>query len=610
MKFTRKTTKITVLVICVIMVASLLSSCSWYKEIDKSYTGTTLYAGVGDLPTNFDPMYAYLDNNGVQYLSLIYEGLFKYDSNGKAVKALCDSYKWLRKDAENGEYVAEFKIKDTSWSDTVSVTSKDFVFAWRRILNPGNTNEASSLLYEIKNAREIRKGNKDIFELGVYASSDDVLQISFEYEVDLDEFVEKLASPALVPLREDIVDKIDDWSSTASIVVSNGPFYLKTFKAKEMIRFERNRYYMRDNEVDDMDEYVTPYRIVLYTGTEYKYTPEGSDTEVRKAFDSVYALNDYLYKEGIIKYYSNAGLDFKEDVKSGEKVSSMSTHAYVFNENNPIFANSEVRRALSLAIDRNELVDKCTIAASPAKGIVAEGVFELVYSKKAKTFREVGGELISPSANIEEAKRILKEQGVTSGSFSITVRGWDEAAVKTAEYVKSVWSSLGFSVTVKKTSTMSYDNKEQGYEGLLRDDYIQCYKSGNFDVLAIDVQQLTNSAFSTLAPYASGFCGTGIDLSKPIQDEIVTNHYSGYNSKEYDDIIEKAFAETDKTKKAELLHDAEKLLMKDMPIMPLYVNGTLRVVSSDITGYKDGYMGIVNFTNMKDKTFVYEPEVQ
>ncbi len=602
MKSTRKIIRFSALVLCIVMAMSVLSSCSWYKEIDKAYTGTTLYASLGDMPTTFDPMYAYLNDNGVQLLSLIYEGLFKYDANGKVVNAMCDSYKWIKRDAKSGEYVAEFTIKESAWSDTVSVTAKDFVFAWQRILNPGNTSEACSLLYDIKNAREIRTGDKVVYELGAYAASDNVLQISFAREVNLDEFIENLASPALVPLREDIVDKVTDWSSCAAILVSNGPFYLKTFKLNDMVRFERNRYYLRDNEVDDMDKYVTPYRIVLYIGRDYE--PEEGE---EKTFDNVYELNRYLYNEGIVKYYANVGNDYKEEYSSFAKVSSMSTHTYVFNENNPLFANSEVRRALSLAIDRQELVKSATTAATPAKGIVPDGVYELTYGKKAASFRSAAGDLISSTANIEEAKKILKEQGVTSGSFSITVRELDETAVKTAEYVKKVWESLGFSVSINKESARTYDNKEQGYEGLVSDNFLKCYSTGKFDVIAIDVQQITNNAFSALAPYATGFCGTGIDLSQPIDDTIKVKHISGYSSDEYDELIEKAFAETDSTKKAELLHKAEELLMKDMPVMPLYVNGSLRSVSSDISGYKDGYMGVVNFTKMKDKTFVYEP---
>ena len=608
MKLNRTITKIAALVMCMAMVVPSLVGCNLFKEIDKNYTGPTFTVTLADLPTNFDPMYAYLDDSAAQFLSLIYEGLFKYDENGKPVKALCKSYEWVKKDAETGEYIAEFKIKDTAWSDTVGVSADDFVFAWRRLLKPGNYSEAGALLYDVKNARRVKSGDLEIYDLGAYAVGTDVIRIEFEREVNLEEFIANLASPCLVPLRTDVADKIEDWSSAAAIVVANGPFYLKTFDPDGTISFERNRNYLRDVENDEMYEYVTPYRVVVYIGDEYKYTdPEDENKEITKGFDSVYELSNYLYNEGLLSYYSNVGNEYKPQYKdSFTQLGTKSTHTYIFNTQNELFADARVRKALSMAIDREEILAAAAVVGTAAQGIVPEGVYETAYGKKNPTFRSVGGDLIG-EGDIEGAKALLKEAKTTSGTFSITVRRWDEVAVAAAEYAANVWKKLGFSVSVEKLKFDPYDNKEAGYDGLIDDTFLTAYKEGDFDIIAVDLQQITNNAFSALSPYATGFCGGTIDLSSQV-DNVVVTHKSGYSSKAYDEIIEAAFAETDPAKKATLLHDAEKLLMEEMPVMPLFTYSTMYTTASNVKGLEFDWFGAPVVTEADDKNFEYVPE--
>ncbi len=611
MKLNRTTTKIVALVMCLAMVVPSLVGCNIFKEIDKNYTGPTFYVSLADVPTNFDPMYAYLDDSAAQFLSFVYEGLFKYDENGKPVKALCKSYEWVKKDAETGEYIAEFTIKDTAWSDTVSVTADDFVFAWRRLLSPGNYSEAGALLYDVKNARAVKAGDLEIYDLGAYASGTDVIRVEFEREVNLDEFIANLASPCLVPLRTDVVDKITDWSSAAAIVVSNGPFYLKTFDTDETIVFERNRNYLRDTEKDEIYEYVSTYRVVCYIGTEYKYVEIENDTEKTKTktFGSLGELANYLYTEGKLSIYGNVGNAYKEQYASNSdftEVGTKSTHTYIFNTEHKILGNAKVRKALSMAIDREEILKAAAVIGTPAKGIVPEGVYEVSYGKKADTFRDNGGDLIG-AGDIDGAKALLKEAGVTSGSFTITVRRWDEVAVAAAEYAAGVWKQLGFNVSVEKLKFDTYDNKAEGYDGLINDKFLTAYKTGDFDVIAVDLTQLTNNAFSALSPYATGFCGGAIDLSQQVDDFNVT-HKSGYSSEAYDKLIEDAFAETDPAKKAQLLHDAEALLMEDMPVMPLFTFSSLYTTASNVKKVSVNWYGAAVFTQAKDKDFKYVPE--
>ncbi len=610
MKLNRTTVKIAAFVMCMAMVVPMFAGCDLFKEIDKNYTGPEFFTTLSDAPSNFDPMYAYLDDSASQLLSFIYEGLFRYDENGKPVKALCDSYEWVKKDAETGEYIAEFTIKDSAWSDTQPVTADHFVFAWRRILNPGNHSEAASLLYDIKNARNIKTGTGDfeVFDLGATAVGSNIIRIEFEREVNLDEFIANLASPCLVPLRNDAADKIDNWASTPAIVVANGPFYLKTFKPDESIVFERNRYYLRDVEEDEMYEYVTPYRVTVYLGNEYKTVAEDG-SETRKSFENLYELSNFLYTEGELSYYSNLGTYAETYASNGDftKVDRNNTHTYIFNTSNKLFADARVRKALSLALDRDAMIKAAAVVGEPAKGIVTSGAFETGYAKKkAETFRSKGGDLIG-SVNVEEAKKLLKEANVTGGNFSITVRRWDPVAVAAATYAAEAWKALGFNVSVTKLDMRQYNDEVNAYDGLYRDSFIEAYNAGNFDVIAVDLVQMTNTAFSALAPYATGFSGGSIDLTQQ-QDEYTVTHKSGYASAEYDALIEAAFAETDAAKKAEILHQAEAMLMNDMPVIPLFTFSNLYTVSSNVKGIEHDWYGAPLFIEANDKNYEYVPE--
>lgn len=610
MKFNGTKVKILALILCVVMVVPVFTGCKLFKEINKEYTGPVFNVFLSDAPTNFDPMYAYLDDSAAQMLSLIYVGLFRYDVNGKVVDALCDSYEWVVNDDEKGEYILEIEIVDTMWSDNVAVSANDFVYAWRRILDPGNHSEAAALLYDIKNAAEVKKGDLEVFDLGAYPVGEKTIRIEFAHKVNLDAFFANLASPALVPMRQDIVDKIEDWSSSSAIVVSNGPFYLKTFRYDEMIRFERNRNYLRDIENDEMWEYVTPYRIIMWVGKEYvpEDAPEGT---VPTKFGSVYELNKKLYDDGQLDFYSNVGLDNKSFASNEDfsTTTSRTTHTYYFNINNPIFANAEVRRALSMAIDRDALVKEATVAGVAAKGMVTDGVFNAGYAKKAKTFREVGGDLIG-KANFDEAKKIISSSGVAGKSFSITVRENDEIAVKTAEYVAEVWNKLGLKVDVETASASMYNNSKMGYDNLVKDEMIEKFKTGEFDVIAIDYQQLTTDAFSTLAPFSTKFCGGAIDLSNQQGDDYAVFHKTGYNSAAYDAIIDKAYNEVDLEKRATYLHEAEKMLMQDMPVIPLYTMNSIYTTSSTTKGLEFDWFGSAIFTEADDKDYEYDPEAE
>ena len=641
-------------ILCLAMLASAcvaFAGCG--EKYDEDYTGPVIPVYFSEIPTTFDPHLAYLDNTASMVLSLIYEGLYKYDANGKVVKGIAEGYKWVTNDDETGTYIIEIALRETRWNDQSTVKADDFVYAWRRLLDPANQSAAASMLYMIKNAYEIRNAVGEItkYDLGAEAVDTDTLRITFAEKPNMDLFLEYLASPALVPLRDTAINKTgdDDWASVNSIVMANGPFYLKNLTVETgtesgiLMRLERNRYYKRCIEKDKEDlvnEYVLPYRLEFIFGADSSAKIEGA---------SKYGYEQYKAGQVLL----NALLPL--EARAGEKanatlVDTMSTHTYLFNTKNELFKNANVRKALSLAIDRTKLAE-LVVFAKPAQGIVPNGVYETLSSdKKAKDFRDVGGELIKATANIEEAKKLLNASGIDKTTpFTITVKATDEVAIATAEYCAEVWNKqLGLKCSVRKLGYYVYDDINlvtekdpkfdplaSEYENLVFDLYTACYLAGGndveidarklkligkidpttdagkallkgFDIIAIDMQQMSVDAFSTLAGYATYFNGGSIDLGKfnegglmDADAPIAAEHVTGYVNEEYNKLINKAYAEKDLTKRAVILHQAEKLLMEDMPVMPLFVYQNAYLTSSTLKNVKYTWGGGVNFAAVK-----------
>lgn len=569
--------KIIALLLCLSAVLVAFAGCS--QDLTNEDPGAIIPVYLSTEITNFDPAYANLDKATTKVLGLIYEGLYTLDAKGKPVKNQAKSVKVLDKPSDD-YYAIEITLKNAYWSDGTQVQASDYIYAWKRILESEFRGEAASMLFVIKNARAVNKGDMSIDDFGVTDVASNVLRIEFEGKTDYNKFYEYLASPMLVPLRENAVDKVTaDWSSSSQILVGNGPFFVRTYTPGEKLVLERNRYYYRNIDEDSIKKSVTPYRLVI----NYKKTAEEN-------------LADF--ESGDLVYLSEIALSKRADYKSKASVSeSMSVLSFIFNTRTAPFDNADVRNALSLALDRNKIAD-LLVFAKPAAGLISDGVFET----SKKSFRSgASEELISASANVDSAKTLLKNAGVNGGDIKLTIHDRDtDKAV--AEYVKTVWESLGFNVTVEALGYKKYTN-DQEYD-LVSNLYNEAYDSANFDVILTDNLMLSTDAFPNLAMYAKAFASGVIDN----EDFELTTHISGYYSEAYDSKIEEAFAETDSAKRAALLHEAEAMLIKDMPVMPLVQLQDAYVKSSDISKLSSSYYGYSIFTKAVLKNISKYPD--
>ncbi len=573
--------KVLSLVLAMITAASVMAGCT---TLEKDETGNYDKGSIIDMYLttevyDFDPQRSITDDAMLKAYSLIYEGLTTIGENGKWEKALMKSYK-VEKD-EDGEFSILITLNNTRWSDGRTVQAADLVYSWKRLLDPDAPNEAASLLFDIKNARDVKTGDATVDDLGIAAVDTYVLQVEFEQKVDLDLFFENCSSIALVPLREDVITRYKDandaeiWAQKSTSIVTNGPFCPKEIIYGNTLRLERSSYYYLDAEKEEpLDKFVIPYRLLT------TYSTGNADAQLAALTSGGIFYNGEIPLSARAQYAADATI-----------TDMMGTHTYVFNTNNDLFAKPEVRKALSMAIDRNQIVSIVTYA-KPATGYVPYKVFD---TKSGTSFREVGGNVLSSTADVAGAKSLLSSAGVNGGSFTLSVRN-NEVDLAIADYVAGVWGDLGFNVTVEAVKSTANTTDSTIYV----DNFQALYDSGEFDVIAIDMMMLSTDAFSALSQFAVSFSGNGVDMNSENYD--LYGHISGYASEDYNALIESAYAEKDRTARAAILHQAEAKLLEDMPVMPIIFLQDAYLYLGELSGIGTTYYGTRDFndTQLKD----------
>lgn len=556
---------------------------------------------------DFDPALAFVNDDAVQVLSLLYEPLFTLDDKGNVKKALAKSYKIIE-DEEEQIYQMEIVLRPSKWSDKSTVTADDVRYAWTRILDPDFESQAAPLLYDIKNAVALKQEKDGISrdEIGIEANGD-TLTITFEGKIDYDAFLRNLTSVALVPLREHkVASNEKNWSKATSTITTNGPFALRSINyVTGEFTLKRNDYYHveEDGETASASD-VKPSQLIvawmdeLYDGYENDYIEDQVSRFLDHTIFYLGSMPMNYYGDGNTKY-----LDLRKQYSDDmEKVDLLSTYTYVFNLNKPVLANEKVREAMSLAIDRAWLAEQL-VYYKAADGFIANGVWESDSYKD--TFRENSEALISTSANMAKAQELVS--GIELGTISIAVNDSPEHAF-IADYISYVWTELGFTyvdvqyLTYEERTVQS--NSPDGAGSVYDDDLQTRYMERDFDVIGIDYNMYSTSAFTALCGFHSTMNGNGVERifneEGVLEDLAIKKHASGFADAEYDKLIEAAFAEKDIEKRAEHLHKAEAYLLSKMPVMPILYNVNYHMTDS-LSGVEvDGY-GYTDFQNTRLK---------
>lgn len=561
-----------------------LTSCGIVEK------GAEISVYLSDEIYDLDPAASYTDDNSVMLIGMLFEPLFSLNENGKLVNAAAKDYKF---DRETGDLYIDLRESYWSGSEDSRVLAGDFVYAWRRIIDPEFSSPAATLLYEIKNARKIKSGEEgyDKFDLGVYAEDEDTIRIEFENEdIDRKAFLRNLASVMLSPIYASNVEKgqEDYWTKTGGTLYCNGPFKLQqlNYLYGYLTLGRNNGYHRPDGSGRDIDAFVTPALIRTLWKTD-KNMSKGDHLD--KMYDFV--EQDVVFYIGSLDYLDHGDADnsSRQDLKEAvETVDRLSTYTYVFNHNNPLFQSKEVRQILSAVIDREQLVEDYIVFAEAASGLLPGTIMN--HSRRSN-FRDKGEDLISGNAtlSLEEAKAKLQSIDATFGSFTITYNSDHPEEEAVAYYIRNLWTALGYTINIKGVGSRDLVVGESTY----KDSGIQLdYENGNFDVIGIDMQMLSANPLPALATLTSTMSGNAGGMNNANWEN------DSYNAK-----IEAAFAETSAKKRAALCHEAEEILIGEMAVLPLYFKQTYYIKNDKLKNVAFDYSGFPVFTKASLKNY-------
>lgn len=587
--------KILSLALALAMCLICFVGCTQIEDDDPNGKGAKIDVYIGTKVYDLDPAIAYTDESTSKILSLIFEGLMKVDENGKLSKALMKEYE-VSENHKTGVTEMDITINETYWSDGSLVQTNDLIYAWKRILDPTFDSPAAAMLFCIKGAYDRKMGNIGEDDIGIYSTAKDKMTIEFEDGADIDEFLYSLASLALVPVRETKVKTYaDTWSKKSSDLSTNGAFKVKKFSGNvgEEIILERSTYYYlsQQTNTEALDKYVTPYQIIFHYA-------EPLDKGVVYAPDAEKDIIS-LVSEAELFYVSNLTASVLGNFKSSDvKYKDIaSTYSYYFNTSSAIGSNAAVRYALSIALDRTAIADALGNGSKAATGLIPSMIFN---TKKGTSFRKEGGDVLSASANITAAQNALTEAGVNPADYEeiylyyikdVVNDSYQSASTENgfgymskektvATYAKQAWEQLGFKVVLK---------------GVTAEEHAKVYANGRYDVIGLDYQMMSAYPVYALAGFAKSYSGRVLETDTTSNVTYTAlPHISGYESEAYDALISSAFAAGSQKEKAKLLHQAEELLLKDAPVVPVIFNSEA-YVTSGLSDLETNFWGATDF---------------
>ena len=533
--------KILSLFLCCLMVLTL-TGCGGSSGDD---TSTYTYSSELDIK-NLDSSDAD-DGCSFRAIHAVVDGLMKTDKKGNITYGVAKS-----EDVSEDGLTHTYKLrKDVKWTNGDPVTAHDFIYAWHRIFRKkgsyyymfadgiANIQGAQELSDKLDAGQELT--DADLDKMAVKALDDYTLEIKTKIRVSF--FDELMAFPCFFPINEKFAEKQgDSYGKSAKSVLGNGAFTMTNWEPGSIAEFKKNEDYYEAKTVKIKKlvmKLVQDPKVAAqsFMAGETDYAPINSDLVDKykkdKAFKQVY--DGYLY------YLS---VNFK----------------------NEDLANSNIRQAVSLSINRKDLCDKVLKdGSSAATGFIPTGV---ATSPDGKDFRKESGVYITYSQ--EEAQKALDQGLKELGKSEITLRityGTDESPMDViATYLQNSLSKLN-GIKVEMVATTKQDriyNKQ---------------KNGDYDL-----------AVTRWGPdYGDPTTFLTLDLSTN------NNNYGKYANSEFDNYLEQAAVESDVRVRWQDLLNAEKVLMTDLGSIPVFEKGSATLQNTKVKNLVVKPCNIVSF---------------
>ena len=573
------------------LVLAMVLSCSAISLAEE--TATSIAVCIASEPDTIDPAL----NSAVDGATLtahLFSGLAKWaqDENGNLV-IVADAAEELTEGVanEDGTVTYTYTLRDgMTWSDGQAVTAGDFEFAWKRA---ASTELGADYGYMF----EVVKGYPD--ELAVTATDDKTLEVTLNNAVSY--WNELMAFPAYYPVREDVVGN-EAWATDPSTYVCNGPYTITGWEHNSKITLTKNPNYIDADSItmDTIEFYLSDDANNMLSNFENRTWQLIDDvpTAEIKRLESEYPT-EYFVAGQIGTYYVCWNIN-QNLLPADSELTGAEAEA----------ANVEIRKAMSLLLDRNYIVEEIGQAGQvPASGFVPMGMTDAdgseFYMNAGDSEDYVGYYDVSADAyidNWDEAIEILKKYyDYDEATYTFTNAPTMEYLYNTSEghkaigeYLQGVWASVGITVNLVNQEWNTFLNtRKQGGYTIARNGWLADYndpisfldmwvtESGNNDV------QFGKDAHADLAMYSLDLTDLGYDIK-------VEN---GTWAETYDVLIGLVKTCTDTETRYELMHRAEDLLMSTGCITPLYFYTDIYMLDENVEGFFSNPLGYKYFMN-------------
>ncbi len=478
-------------------------------------------------------------------LNGLFEGLTRSSENGEAVPGTAE--KW-EISPDGTKYTFHLR-KDAKWSNGDPVTAEDFEFSWKRVLDP-KTEPAPPYayqLYYIKGAEAYNTGQStDPSSVAIKAVDANTLEVELEHSTPY--FLSLLSFQTYLPVHSSVKDN-PKWASEASTIVSNGPFKISEWKQQSSLEMVKNEHYY---DKDDIKFTKVQMSMVADSGSEL----------------NMYETDQIDYAGMPTGRVPNEQIPILKETKPDElEIKGVaSTYYYLFNNQQEPFNNVNIRKALSMAIDRQLIVDKVTLGGQlPAFGIVPPGITGL----KGEFRNEHKDDFFTE--NIEEAKALLQkglgELGLSAMPEFTLAYNNDENHKKVAEAVADMWSkNLGVKVKI--------ENQEWGV-------FLKNRTALNYQMARSGWSSDYNDPMSFIDLYTTGSGNNDI----------------GYSNPEFDKLVREAKQSLDNKERMELMAKAERMMIEqDQAILPLYYYTGVGLKKPYLKNVFIDYQGMINYS--------------
>ena len=480
------------------------------------------------------------DGLSFEVIAATIEGLYTLDADGNAIPAIAKSY-----DVSEDGLVYTFHLReDAKWSNGEPVTANDFVYAWRRLVDPNTASEYAFFMdvAGVVNAASVNAGEASLEELGVNAVDDYTLEVTLALPVPF--FLQLMTFPSFFPMNEAFVtEKGADYAQTPEGLLANGPFKMTEWTQGHSFKVEKNdSYYDKDNvNIDGIE-----YKIMKDAQTAALEFESGNLDVVRLTGEIVdlYKENEAftLIHEGYLWY-----------IAPNEEVEELQ--------------NVNLRQALGRAVNKEQLTETVLNDGSTVANFIVP--VTLATGPDGKDFRE------------------------TSANDYMT---YDVEVAQ--EYWEKAKAELGIETLTLELLFEDTDSMKKCAE------FIQSELKTNLPGLTIELKSQPKKNRLELmraGDYQLGITRWGPDYADPTTylDMFITgssNNYPNYSNEEYDALmnrIGKGDLVYDIEARWEAMKEAEELLIaRDAAALPMYQQGNTYLIDQQVKGIETHSVGV------------------